>query len=95
MIVKQQEGLADLEQAIHTGIVQRTAGRIRGLAIVAAAGRVTVYGRVASFHLKQLALQGIVDVLGSIQVMRIDLDIDVEPIRLTPDEAGAPGRETE
>jgi hypothetical protein len=88
MSAPQPTVVADLEHAIRAGIVQRTAGRIRGLRIDVAADRVSVHGRVASFHLKQLALQGIVDVLGSVQVMRIDLDIDVEPIRLTADEAG-------
>ena len=69
----------DLERAITRAVAQRTGGRIRGLAVTVSKGRVQLNGRVAWFHLKQLALQGILDVIGSVAAMRIDLDIEVHP----------------
>jgi hypothetical protein len=54
-----------LEQAIKRQIVQRTGARIQGLEIEVTDGRVVVYGCVLCFHRKQLALQGVLDVLGS------------------------------
>ena len=78
--------LDDLEKTIRSRIVQRTAGRIRGLTIAVVDDAVCIHGIAASFHLKQLALQGVVDAIGSVGAMRIELDIEVDPIRLMPDD---------
>jgi hypothetical protein len=75
--------LADLEQAIKHRIVQRTCDRIHGLEVEAAEDHIIVGGRAASYHLKQLAIQGVFDVIGSrdkMQQVKIDVQIAVMPI---------------
>ena len=57
--------LAELEQAIGQRIAERTGRRIQGLAVEAIATCVVVRGCAASFHLKQLAIQGVFDVIGA------------------------------
>lgn len=69
--------LADFEEAIKDRIVQRTGGRIQSLQVESNDGRVLVRGRVASFHLKQLAIQGVLDVTGPGSTIEIQLDIEV------------------
>jgi hypothetical protein len=85
MGVTQENGprLADLEQAIKHRIVQRTCDRIHGLEVEAAEDHIVVGGRAASFHLKQLAIQGVFDVIGlrdKSQRVKIDVQIAVTPI---------------
>jgi hypothetical protein len=78
--------LPDLEQAIRDRIVQRTADRIRGLGVEATGDRIVISGRAATFHLKQLAIQGVFDVIGSRhknQHVEIDVQIAVTPIVYT------------
>src|SRR5262245_1402218 len=99
-------GPAELAQAIKHRIVQRTGARIQSLAVEVSGDRVVIRGRAASFHLKQLALQGAVDVIGSGGTTRIELDVQVvvsspgsdEPAAQTGDtedgdEDGHPGQE--
>ncbi|HYV35478.1 MAG TPA: hypothetical protein VE988_07230 [Gemmataceae bacterium] len=69
-------GRADLEENIKNRIVHRTGGRVRGLQVEVTDGRVEVRGKTASFHLKQLAIQGVFDVINS--ELRTELDIDVQ-----------------
>jgi hypothetical protein len=52
-----------LERAIKHGIMQRTGIRLYGLEVDATGGHVVVRGRAASFHLKQLAIEGVLDVM--------------------------------
>jgi hypothetical protein len=68
---------AALEQAIQQQIVQRTAERIQGLAVEVTEDRVIVSGSVACYYLKQLALQGVFDVLGSGAALGIELQVEV------------------
>jgi hypothetical protein len=67
--------LAALEQAIKLQILERTGGRIRSLEVKVADNRVAVHGCVVCYYLKQLALQGVHDVLGSRAAMGIDLNL--------------------
>jgi hypothetical protein len=70
--------LSDLEQAIQDRIVERTGGRVRGLKVEVSDDRVLIQGRTASFHLKQLAIQGILEVVGSHCTRRIEHNIQVD-----------------
>jgi hypothetical protein len=75
--------LADLEQAIQLRIVERTCGRIQGLEVEASGDRVFIRGRAASFHLKQLAIQGIMEAMDSPTSPRlqVELQISVSPAK--------------
>jgi hypothetical protein len=68
---------AALEQAIKRQIVQRTGARIQGLEVAVTDDRVIVYGCVVCYYLKQLTLQGVLDVLGSNAAMGIELNVEV------------------
>ncbi len=56
---------AELEQAIKHRIVQRTGGQIRMLKVEVIGNRVVISGCASCYHLKQLALQGVLDVMGA------------------------------
>jgi hypothetical protein len=66
-----------IEATIKRQIVQRTGVRIQGLEVEVTDGRVIVYGFVLCNYLKQLALQGVLDVLGSNPAMGIELNVEV------------------
>jgi hypothetical protein len=66
-----------LERAIERQLVQRTWGRIRALEVEVIDNRVVVHGRAPSYYVKQLALQGVLDVIESAGAMRIELNIQV------------------
>jgi hypothetical protein len=68
---------AMLEQAIKDQIIKRTGGRIQMLAVEVMENWVVIRGRVSRFYLKQLALRGVFDVLGSAADNRIELNVDV------------------
>jgi hypothetical protein len=67
----------ELEQAIKCQIAQRTGRRIRLLEVEVTHDRIVIRGRAPCYHLKQLALQGVFDVLGCAAVMRIELKVEV------------------
>src|SRR5262249_38849492 len=79
MVAKEEagQGPAELANAILRQIVQRAGARIQSLAVEVSGDRVVIRGRAASFHLKQLALQGAVDVLGRGSTTQIELDVQV------------------
>jgi hypothetical protein len=70
--------LGILHSAITSRIMVRTAGRIRSLVVELRGDAVVIHGCVDCFHLKQLALQGVRDVLGLECSVRIELDVLVE-----------------
>ena len=72
--------MLDLEQLIERQIVQRTWGRIHRLQIEIIDGRVIVHGYTHSYHSKQLAIDGVLDVVGSEGAGRVELDIQVAAI---------------
>jgi hypothetical protein len=68
------------EQAIQERILQRTFSQIHSLEVEVNENVVTIRGHVACFHLKQLALQGVLDVVGAGKHYGIELNIRVETI---------------
>jgi hypothetical protein len=68
------------EQAIRQKIMERTCGRIQALEVEVSESVVTIDGHVACFHLKQLALQGVLDFMGACRNYDIELNIRVENI---------------
>lgn len=75
-----QEGRARtvaLERAIKQRIVQRTGGRIRMLRVEVSAKRIVVHGCAPCYHVRQLVLQGVLDVRGTSPEMRIQLNVAV------------------
>jgi hypothetical protein len=68
---------AGLERAIKDRILQRTRGRVQGLKVEALGRGVVIRGRAPCYYVKQLALQGALDVLGKAGAMRIELNVEV------------------
>jgi hypothetical protein len=79
-----------LALAIDNQIRQRTNGRIKQLDVKVLDGTVLVTGIADSYHAKQLAMEGIVDVLGAIET-DVQLNIAVN----YHGEGAAEPRETE
>ena len=79
---------SDVEDALLESIRTKTGGRIRSLAVDVHDGRIGVRGQAASFHLKQLVICAILDVIGSVETMRIELDIVVDDIETRPKSDG-------
>lgn len=67
---------AEYEEAIKQRIVKRTGGRIRRLRVEVIGERVVIGGCAPSYHLKQLALRGACDALGSAEIP-IELNVEV------------------
>jgi hypothetical protein len=74
-------GALEREVTIKRQVVRRTGGRIQMLEVEVSDDRVVVRGRVGSYYLKQLALQGVLDVLGPTPMMRIELNVEVVETR--------------
>lgn len=75
-------GPVELEQAVRRRITRWTAGRIRDLEVAVTAGRVEIRGRARSFHLKQLAISGVLEEIeswGTGRPVEIDVRITVAP----------------
>ena len=66
-----------LEQPIKYRIVQRTARRIQRLEVEVIDKRIVIRGRAPSYYLKQLALQGVLDVLDSEGATSIEINVEV------------------
>ena len=66
-----------LERAIERRIMQRTWGRIQALEVKVSHNLVVVRGRAPSYYVEQLALQGVLDLVGPAEAMRIQLNIQV------------------
>src|SRR5262245_32664894 len=65
------------EESIKRRIVQRTRGRIRLLQVDTIGSRIVIRGSAPSYYLKQLALRGACDVLGSASTNQIDFNVEV------------------
>jgi hypothetical protein len=65
------------QESIKRRIVERTGGRIQSLRVETVGGRVVINGSAASFYLKQLALRGVRDVVGSAAMNEIDFNLQV------------------
>jgi hypothetical protein len=66
-----------LERAIASRIRQRTSGRLHGLEVSVSHDLVIVRGRAPSYYVKQLALQGVLELVEPSGAMRIQLNIQV------------------
>jgi hypothetical protein len=64
-----------LAQAVKSRIAQRTGGRIQLLEVEATGDGVVIKGKVSSYYLKQLALEGVLEVVGSDFEPRVRLDV--------------------
>src|SRR5262249_17278935 len=69
-----------LELAIMRQIVHRIGGRIHMLEVEMLEDVVVIRGCVSSYHVKQLALQGVLDVIGSLCTSRVELNVQVPGI---------------
>jgi hypothetical protein len=69
--------LAELEQAIKHQIMQRTGGRIQLLDVQVKDGEVVVQGSAPCYYVKQLALQGVLEVIDSAQEIKVQIDVQV------------------
>lgn len=67
----------ELEQTLERHISERTWGRIHCLQVSVTDERVSVQGFTASYYVKQLAIQAILEVLGPSHDWRVDADIEV------------------
>ncbi|HKB36982.1 MAG TPA: hypothetical protein VKD72_11045 [Gemmataceae bacterium] len=79
---------AELENDIRQHIMERTGRRVRGLEVKVVCDHIVIRGQTASFHLKQLALQGLLEVIGTVGPIRIEHDIRVEGKRPEPEPEG-------
>jgi hypothetical protein len=80
--VENEPWLVQLEEVIRRRIGQRTLSRIKHLQVEVAEDQIVVRGQASSFHLKQLAIQGIMDEVGtraSAQTWSIVVLIDILP----------------
>jgi len=68
---------AACEESIKRRIAQRTGGRIRLLRVETIGNRVVICGSAPSYYIKQLALRGACDVLGSEAANQIELNVEV------------------
>jgi hypothetical protein len=68
---------AKLEQAIRHQIAQRTRVGIQTLEVEVIGNRVVIRGSVPCYYLKQLVLQGVLDVVGSEDATQIELNVQV------------------
>jgi hypothetical protein len=69
-----------LDQAIKHQIVQRTGGRIQMLEVEMLDDAVVIRGCAPCYYIKQLALQGVLDVIGSLRTSRVELNVQVPGI---------------
>ena len=67
---------ADFELAIERRIHQRTAGRVRQMHVALSPDRVTVRGFTATYYIKQLAIQALMETIGT-QALTPVVDIEV------------------
>jgi hypothetical protein len=66
-----------LKQEIRDRIAQVTGGRIHELEVELIDDRVVIRGYTASYYLKQLALQGVLDVVGGAGAINLEFNIRV------------------
>jgi hypothetical protein len=67
-----------LEQAIKRRIASRTGGRIQSLEVELTGSQVVIRGRAPCYHVKQLALQEVLDIIGSAHEAEVELILQVE-----------------
>jgi hypothetical protein len=68
---------AEFEQKIKDGIARRTRVGIQRLAVTVTGDRIVISGRVPSYYLKQLVLQGALDVVRSASAFAFEFNVQV------------------
>lgn len=76
------KGQTGLCRMVEQRIVERTGRRLRRLHVAVHDGKIRVEGEAASYHVKQLAIQAVLDV-GS----RMPLDLQIEVASRAPRQA--------
>jgi hypothetical protein len=76
--VSEKTSQTDLKRAILRRVAERTWGRVHSLSVEVKGRSVVINGRVDCFHLKQLALQGVLETLGAGSKVQIELNIAVD-----------------
>jgi hypothetical protein len=76
-----------LEQAIQHRIVERTGGRIYSLKVEVIGTEVIIRGTATCYHVKQLALQGVLDVTRFADEIEIEINLQVQVCPTKPESA--------
>ena len=86
-----------MQQTITRRIRQRTNGRIQLLDVEVKGDTVIVRGRSPSYYIKQLALQGVLDVLAANGLVQFEHKIEVadRPARCEAEKPASPGATNE
>ena len=78
MITKRNDGCGGPpSRGRGTPIRHRTCGRVDTLEVEVIGNRVIIRGRTTSYHLKQLAIQGVLDVLDANPDSALEMDMQV------------------
>jgi hypothetical protein len=73
-------GMTQLKWAIERQIVRRAGRRIRQLRVEVGADRVVVHGRTVCYHVKQLAIRAVLEVLGEVgHALDAEVRVQVDP----------------
>jgi hypothetical protein len=75
-----------LEQTIYRQIKHGTSGRVQALKVAIAGPKLVIGGIAPSYHVKQLALKGALDIVGSTRDSELKLCLDVA---VCPQRSGA------
>lgn len=67
----------DIAKRVEADICDRTSRRVHGLKVDPSEGRISISGRVHTFHIKQLALNAAMESLGSRSRLVAHFDIQV------------------
>jgi hypothetical protein len=67
----------ELEQTIKRRIVERTGSQLRSLEVDITDNLIAIRGCVSCYYHKQLALRGVLDVIGVLNGARIELNVEV------------------
>jgi hypothetical protein len=80
VVESERHGVTQLKRALEGQILRRAGRRVRHLRVEVGADRVVVHGRTASYHVKQLAILAVLEVLGEAdRVLVPDVRVQVEP----------------
>ena len=69
--------VSDLAWSLERKIHEKTSGRVRQLYVVTDSGRVNIRGRSPSYHVKQLAIQAILDLVPQFAPLPFAVEIEV------------------
>ena len=73
-----EPGRAELQELIKRRIVERTHGRIHELEVEVSDEVIVIRGQTSSFYIKQLAIEGALDVMGTAATRQICAYVQVQ-----------------